>query len=51
VPSVTIHIGLTGYDGKADGTPDGSGKFFGYVKDSSDRRQAPPCWRLTMHRL
>ena len=41
MPSATIHIGLTGYDGKADGTPDGSGKFFGYVKDSSDPRVIP----------
>ena len=37
----TIHIGLTGYDGNPDGTPDGSGKFFGYVKDSSDTRVVP----------
>jgi hypothetical protein len=41
MPFATIHIGLTGYDGKADGTPDGSGKFFGYVKDSSDTRVIP----------
>jgi hypothetical protein len=41
MPSATIHIGLTGYDGKPDGTPDGSGKFFGYVKDSSDTRVVP----------
>ncbi|WP_133259328.1 MULTISPECIES: hypothetical protein [Mycobacterium] len=41
MPSATIHIGLTGYDGNADGTPDGSGKFFGYVKDSSDTRVVP----------
>lgn len=41
MPSATIHIGLTGYNGKADGTPDGSGKFFGYVKDSSDTRVVP----------
>jgi hypothetical protein len=41
MPFATIHIGLTGYDGNADGTPDGSGKFFGYVKDSSDPRVIP----------
>lgn len=41
MPNATIHIGLTGYNGKADGTPDGSGKFFGYVKDSSDTRVVP----------
>jgi hypothetical protein len=41
MPSATIHIGLTGYDGNPDGTPDGSGKFFGYVKDSSDTRVVP----------
>ncbi len=41
MPSATIHIGLTGYNGNADGTPDGSGKFFGYVKDSSDSRVVP----------
>jgi hypothetical protein len=41
MPAATIHIGLTGYDGKGDGTPDGSGKFFGYVKDSSDARVIP----------
>jgi hypothetical protein len=40
-PSATIHIGLTSYDGNPDGTPDGSGKFFGYVKDSSDTRVVP----------
>ncbi|WP_139830660.1 hypothetical protein [Mycobacterium paraense] len=38
MPYATVHIGLTSYDGKPDGTPDGSGKFFGYVKDSSDTR-------------
>ena len=41
MPFATIHIGLTGYDGRPDGTPDGSGKFFGYVKDSSDTRVIP----------
>jgi hypothetical protein len=41
MPSATIHIGLTGYNGNPDGTPDGSGKFFGYVKDSSDPRVVP----------
>lgn len=41
MPAATIHIGLTGYDGNPDGTPDGSGKFFGYVKDSSDTRVVP----------
>jgi hypothetical protein len=41
MPFATIHIGLTGYDGRPDGTPDGSGKFFGYVKDSSDPRVVP----------
>jgi hypothetical protein len=41
MPSATIHIGLTGYDANPDGTPDGSGKFFGYVKDSSDTRVVP----------
>jgi hypothetical protein len=41
MPSATIHIGLTSYDGNADGTPDSSGKFFGYVKDSSDSRVVP----------
>ena len=41
MPSATIHIGLTGYNGNLDGTPDGSGKFFGYVKDSSDTRVVP----------
>ena len=41
MPSATIHIGLTGYNGTTDGTPDGSGKFFGYVKDSSDTRVIP----------
>ena len=42
MPSATIHIGLTGYNGTADGSPDRSGKFFGYVKDSSDSRVVPP---------
>ena len=37
MPSATIHIGLTNYNGNADG----SGKFFGYVKDSSDTRVIP----------
>jgi hypothetical protein len=41
MPSATIRIGLTGYNGTPDGTPDGSGKFFGYVKDSSDTRVIP----------
>jgi hypothetical protein len=41
MPYATIHIGLTSYDGKPDGTPDGGGKFFGYVKDSSDTRVVP----------
>jgi serine/threonine protein kinase len=41
MPFATIHIGLTSYDGKADGTPNGSGKFFGYVKDTSDTRVIP----------
>lgn len=41
MPSATIHIGLTGYNGNPDGTPDASGKFFGYVKDSSDARVVP----------
>lgn len=41
MPSATIHIGLTGYGGTPDGTPDGSGKFWGYVKDSSDTRVIP----------
>lgn len=40
-PSATIHIGLTSYNATPDGTPDGSGKFFGYVKDSSDTRAVP----------
>ena len=41
MPYATIHIGLTSYDGTPDGAPDGSGKFFGYVKDSSDTRVVP----------
>ncbi len=41
MPTAAIHIGLTSYDGHPDGTPDGSGKFFGYVKDSSDTRVVP----------
>jgi hypothetical protein len=41
MPDATIHIGLTSYDATPDGTPDGSGKFFGYVKDSSDTRVVP----------
>jgi hypothetical protein len=41
MPYATVHIGLTSYDGKPDGTPDGSGKFYGYVKDSSDPRVIP----------
>jgi hypothetical protein len=41
MPYATIHIGLTSYDGKPDGTPDGNGKFYGYVKDSSDTRVIP----------
>jgi hypothetical protein len=41
MPYATIHIGLTSYDGNPDGTPDSSGKFFGYVKDSSDTRVIP----------
>jgi hypothetical protein len=41
MPYATIHIGLTSYDGKPDGTPDSSGKFYGYVKDSSDTRVIP----------
>ena len=41
MPYATIHIGLTSYDGNPDGTPDSSGKFFGYVKDSSDSRVVP----------
>jgi hypothetical protein len=40
-PSATIHIGLTSYGGTPGGTPDSSGKFFGYVKDSSDTRLIP----------
>jgi hypothetical protein len=35
VPPATVHIGLTSYDGNGDG------KFFGYVKDSSDTRVVP----------
>lgn len=41
MPYVTTHIGLTSYGGTPDGTPDGSGKFWGYVKDSSDTRVIP----------
>jgi hypothetical protein len=41
MPDATIHIGLTSYDATRDGTPDSSGKFFGYVKDSSDNRVIP----------
>jgi hypothetical protein len=41
MPPATIHIGLTSYDAARDGTPDSSGKFFGYVKDSSDTRVIP----------
>lgn len=41
MPSATIHVGLTSYNSAPDGTPDGSGKFFGYVKDSSDTRVIP----------
>lgn len=41
MPAATIHIGLTAYDAAADGTPDRIGKFFGYVKDSSDTRVIP----------
>jgi hypothetical protein len=41
MPSATIHIGLTAYDATPDGSPDSSGKFFGYVKDSSDTRVIP----------
>lgn len=41
MPDATIHIGLTSYDAIPDGTPDGSGKFFGYVKESSDTRLVP----------
>ena len=41
MPYATIHIGLTSYDATPDGTPDSSGKFFGYVKDSSDTRVIP----------
>ena len=35
MPSATIHIGLTSYDSPSDG------RFFGYVKDSSDTRVIP----------
>jgi hypothetical protein len=35
MPAMTIHIGLTAYDDNGDG------KFFGYVKDSSDTRAVP----------
>jgi hypothetical protein len=41
MPFATIHIGLTSYDGTPAGTPDSSGKFFGYTKDSSDTRVIP----------
>jgi hypothetical protein len=41
MPPATVHIGLTSYDGTPAGTPDGSGEFFGYVKDSSDTRVVP----------
>lgn len=41
MPYATIHLGLTSYDGTPDGAPDGSGKFFGYIKDSSDTRLVP----------
>jgi hypothetical protein len=40
MPAATIHIGLTSY-AAPDGTPDGSGKYFGYIKDSSDTRVVP----------
>ena len=33
MPAATVHIGLTAYDG--------DGKFFGYVKDSSDTNVVP----------
>ncbi len=35
MPDATIHIGLTSYDSPSDG------RFFGYVKDSSDTRVVP----------
>jgi hypothetical protein len=35
MPAATVHIGLISY------TVDNSGKFFGYVKDSSDTRVVP----------
>jgi hypothetical protein len=41
MPPATIHIGLTACDAAPDGTPGCSGKFFGYVKDSSDPRVIP----------
>ena len=41
MPPATIHIGLTACDGTPNGTPECSGKFFGYVKDSSDIRVIP----------
>ncbi|MGV0068564.1 hypothetical protein ACRU44_12615 [Mycobacterium colombiense] len=41
MPYATIHMGLTSYDGTPDGTPNGSGKFYGYIKDSSDTRLVP----------
>jgi hypothetical protein len=41
MPDATIHMRLTSYNATPDGTPDGSGKFFGYVKDSSDTRVIP----------
>jgi hypothetical protein len=41
MPPATIHIGLTACDGTPSGTPECSGKFFGYVKDSSDTRVVP----------
>ncbi|MBS4728256.1 hypothetical protein MSM1_07835 [Mycobacterium sp. SM1] len=40
MPDATIHVGLTSYNGTADGAPDGR-TFFGYVKDSSDARVIP----------
>jgi hypothetical protein len=41
MPAATIHIGLTSYDATPNGTPGSSGKFYGYVKDSSDTRVIP----------
>jgi len=41
MPPATIHIGLTACHGTPTGTPECSGKFYGYVKDSSDTRVIP----------